>query len=107
MELSKAYDPKKVENKIYTLWEKSGYFNPDNLSLKKGAKPFCIIMPPPNANEALHLGHALTIGLEDILIRYNRMQGKKTLWWMIVEKIERLRFGTPAARTRKEEIVKK
>ena len=80
MEKSKPYNPQEIEQRIYQIWEKSGYFNPDNLPLKKGAKPFCIIMPPPNANEALHLGHALTIGLEDIMIRFNRMRGKKTLW---------------------------
>ncbi len=80
MELPKVYDPKKVEDKIYRFWQKSGFFNPDNLPLKKGAKPVCIIMPPPNANEALHLGHALTFAIEDIMIRFNRMQGKRTLW---------------------------
>ncbi|OGZ34466.1 MAG: valine--tRNA ligase [Candidatus Portnoybacteria bacterium RBG_13_41_18] len=77
---NKPYNPAEIEKEIYQIWEKSGYFNPDNLKLKKGAKPFCIIMPPPNANEALHLGHALTITIEDILIRFNRMRGKKTLW---------------------------
>jgi len=77
---SKSYNPQQIEAKIYQIWEKSGYFNPDKLPLKKGVKPFCIIMPPPNANEALHLGHALTIALEDIMIRFNRMRGKKTLW---------------------------
>lgn len=78
------YDPKKVEEKIYQLWEKDGFFNPDNLpDLKGGQKrvrPYCIIMPPPNANEALHLGHALMTALEDILIRYRRMRGDLTLW---------------------------
>jgi len=82
----KPYDPKKVEHKIYQLWEKSGYFNPDKLPVGKSKtqnlkpKTFCIIMPPPNANEALHLGQALTMTLEDIMIRFNRMRGKKTLW---------------------------
>ncbi|MDD2753357.1 MAG: valine--tRNA ligase [Candidatus Portnoybacteria bacterium] len=78
------YDPKKVEDKIYRLWEESGFFNPDNLpDLKDGqkrTKPYCIIMPPPNANEALHLGHALMATLEDILIRYRRLRGDIALW---------------------------
>lgn len=78
------YDPKKVEDKIYQLWEESGFFNPDNLpdlaDGKKRTKPYCIIMPPPNANEALHLGHALMTTLEDILIRYRRMRGDDALW---------------------------
>ncbi len=78
------YDPKKVEDKIYQLWEKSGFFNPDNLpdlaNGQKRTKPYCIIMPPPNANEALHLGHALMATLEDILIRYRRLRGDITLW---------------------------
>jgi len=94
---NKPYNPRETEPEIYKMWEDSGYFapeahqpragNPDNLPSPKlknlktdKLKNFCIIMPPPNANEALHLGHALTIALEDILIRFNRMQGKKTLW---------------------------
>ena len=80
MKLAKAYDPKKVEDKIYRLWEKSGFFNPDKLPGKKGAKPFCIIMPPPNANAPLHVGHAVFVTLQDIMIRYHRMKGEKTLW---------------------------
>src|SRR4030067_665039 len=84
---NKPYNPQEVEEKIYELWEKSGYFNPDNLpetklkNLKtKKPKNFCIIMPPPNANGSLHLGHALVTTYEDILIRYYRMRGYKTLW---------------------------
>ena len=75
----KTYDPKKVEGKIYRLWEKSGFFNPDKLPGER-KKTFTIIMPPPNANGLLHLGHAIGATLQDIMIRYNRMQGKKTLW---------------------------
>lgn len=78
------YDPQKVEDKIYRLWEESGFFNPDKLpdlaGGKKRTKPYCIIMPPPNANEALHLGHALMTTLEDILIRYRRLRGDIALW---------------------------
>ena len=81
---NKPYNSKEVEEKIYKSWEDSGYFNPDNLpfSKTKNQKPktFSIIMPPPNANGSLHLGHALAIGLEDVIIRYKRMRGFKTLW---------------------------
>jgi valyl-tRNA synthetase len=81
----KPYEPKKIEGKIYRLWEKSGYFNPDNLPISKKLtklkpKSFTIVMPPPNANGSLHLGHALMLALEDIMIRYKRMNGFKTLW---------------------------
>ncbi len=78
-ELSPQYDSKQIEDNIYKLWEDSGYFNPDNLPARH-KKPFTIIMPPPNANGSLHIGHALFVTLEDIMIRYQRMQGKKTLW---------------------------
>lgn len=76
---SSSYNPKETEEKIYRLWEESGFFNPDNLP-EKHKQPFTIIMPPPNANGALHLGHALTTATEDIMIRYKRMRGFKTLW---------------------------
>lgn len=79
MDLPKAYDHKNVEENIYQTWEKSGFFNPDNLP-KENKEPFCIIMPPTNANGSLHLGHGLVMSIEDALIRYQRMQGKKTLW---------------------------
>jgi valyl-tRNA synthetase len=75
-EIEKAYDHTKVEQNIYKMWEESGFFNPDNLT----GEPYTIIMPPPNANAPMHLGHALFVTIEDILIRYNRMQGRKTLW---------------------------
>lgn len=78
-EISGAYDPKSVEDKIYAVWEKSGYFSPDKLP-KNHKKPFTIIMPPPNANGSLHLGHAVFTTLQDIMIRYKRMRGFKTLW---------------------------
>lgn len=77
--LSKPYDPIATEGRIYKLWEESGFFNPDNLP-ERHQKPFTIIMPPPNANGRLHAGHGLTIALEDIMIRYQRMQGKRALW---------------------------
>ncbi len=75
----KPYNPQETEPKIYKLWEESGYFNPDNLPERHKEK-YSIIMPPPNVTGVLHMGHALTITLEDIMIRYQRMSGKKTLW---------------------------
>lgn len=70
------------ESELYQRWEDSGYFNPDALpwAKKKTAKPFTIIMPPPNANGSLHIGHAVFVTLQDILIRFWRMRGKRALW---------------------------
>ena len=70
-----------TENEVatYTLWEKSGYFNPDNLPGER-KEPYTIIMPPPNANGSLHAGHALFVTLQDMMTRYQRMRGKKALW---------------------------
>ncbi len=76
-ELSTTYNAAEVEGKIYKLWEESGFFNPDNL---KSEKAFTIIMPPSNANGSLHAGHGLVMTIEDIMTRYKRMQGFKTLW---------------------------
>ena len=76
-ELAKTYDPSQMEDRIYQSWEKSGYFhakvNPDK-------KPFTIVMPPPNVTGQLHMGHALDNTLQDILIRWKRMQGYEALW---------------------------
>ena len=74
-----AYEPKKVESKIYRLWEKSGFFNPDKLPGKR-KKAYTIIIPPPNVTGELHMGHALNAIIQDCLIRQKRMQGFKTLW---------------------------
>lgn len=71
------YDHKKYEAVIYKLWEDSGAFSPDT---SNGGKPFTIIMPPPNANDPLHIGHARFVAIEDVLIRYHRMKGDPTLW---------------------------
>jgi len=71
------YKPIEYELEIYKFWEEKGYFNPDNCDSKE---TYSIVLPPPNVTGVLHLGHALTIAIEDILIRYNRMLGKKTLW---------------------------
>lgn len=79
IELEKAYDPKKVEEKIYKLWEESGFFNPDNLP-QAAKEPFVIMMAPPNVTGSLHMGHALENTLSDILIRWKRMKGYRTLW---------------------------
>jgi len=75
----KPYNPQETESKIYKLWEESGFFNPDNLPGNR-QKPYTVIMPPPNVTGVLHMGHALMLTLEDILIRYKRMRGFKTLW---------------------------
>ncbi|RJP43604.1 valine--tRNA ligase [Candidatus Parcubacteria bacterium] len=82
--LDPRYDHLKTEPKIYKLWERSGYFSAEGGSASGGnpdkRKPFCIIMPPPNANGALHAGHAVFVTLQDILTRFSRMRGRKTLW---------------------------
>ena len=78
-ELAPQYDPKEVEDKIYKIWEKSGYLNPDNLP-SKNKKPFTITVPPPNITGSLHMGHALNATIQDIIIRKKRMEGFKTLW---------------------------
>jgi len=75
--MEKRYSFQENENKIYKMWEKENFFKP-NFHNKKGR--FSIIMPPPNANASLHIGHAVFVTLEDIMVRYNRMQNKTTLW---------------------------
>ncbi len=75
--MDKVYNHKIYEEKIYKLWEKSLAFTP---KIDKKKKPFCIIMPPPNANDPLHIGHARFVAIQDILIRYNRMKKNPTLW---------------------------
>ena len=79
MELPKSYDPKETEEKIYGFWEKSGFFNPDNLE-NNPKKTYSIAVPPPNVTGELHMGHALNMTIQDILIRKKRLQGFKTLW---------------------------
>ncbi len=78
------YDHTSEEEKIYGLWEKSGYFNPDKCTkdgvAKKDAEPFSIVLPPPNVTGNLHMGHAAMLVIEDILVRIARMQGKRTVW---------------------------
>ena len=92
MKLAKAYDPNKYEPNIYAMWEESGAFEPTGVG-----EPFSVVMPPPNANGNLHIGHALTFQLEDIMTRYYRMSGRDTIYipgadhagietWVVYEK---------------------
>lgn len=79
------YNFTKTEKEIYSLWEKASAFNPDTVVVSPDKDPqkkkhFSIIMPPPNANDPLHVGHALFVTIEDILIRYHRMMGDDTVW---------------------------
>jgi len=74
--MKKAYEPKEVEDKIYKLWEKGKFFEPKRSS----KKPFVVAMAPPNITGSLHMGHALENTALDIIIRYNRMNKKPTLW---------------------------
>lgn len=75
--MDKTFDPSSVEARLYQNWEKSGYFKPNG---DKNAESYCIMIPPPNVTGSLHLGHAFQHTLMDTLIRYQRMQGKNTLW---------------------------
>ncbi len=92
MNLAKAYEPNQYEPNVYALWETSGAFKP-----KGEGKPFSTVMPPPNANGNLHLGHALDMGLKDITVRFKRMTGHDTIYipgadhagfetWVVYEK---------------------
>ncbi len=80
----KPYNPQEAEPRTYEKWERSGFFNPDKMIeagiIAKDAKPYSIIMPPPNANGRLHAGHGLDMTLKDILTRFKRMQGYKTVF---------------------------
>ncbi|MDD3531445.1 MAG: valine--tRNA ligase [Candidatus Pacebacteria bacterium] len=80
----KPYDPGATESRVYAAWEESGLFNPDEC-IEQGvtapdAKPYAIVLPPPNVTGRLHMGHALMLAVEDIFIRYKRMRGFRTLW---------------------------
>ncbi len=76
-ELPKVYEPQQVEDRIYEMWEKGGYFQARK---REGRKPFTIVMPPPNVTGQLHMGHAMDATLQDTLIRFKRMQGFDALW---------------------------
>ena len=75
--MDKAYNHKEVEEKLYALWENRGYFKPD---VHPEGKPYSMVLPPPNVTGTLHIGHALMLVIQDILIRYHRMKGYRTLW---------------------------
>ena len=77
--LEKKYNFREIEEKIYSSWEKGGYFNPDRLPKKK-AEPYTTMLPPPNITGSLHIGHALNAIIQDIVVRQKRMAGFKTLW---------------------------
>ncbi|MEK7194965.1 MAG: valine--tRNA ligase [Patescibacteria group bacterium] len=79
IELEKNYNPTDTEPRIYKLWEESGFFNPDNLPDDR-TEPFTITLPPPNVTGVLHVGHAYEDSLQDAVIRYQRMRGKRALW---------------------------
>ena len=76
-ELAKTYDPSQMEERLYQKWESSGYFHAE---VDRSKKPFTIVMPPPNITGQLHMGHALDNTMQDILIRFKRMQGYNALW---------------------------
>mgnify|MGYP001030182044 CR=1 FL=1 len=75
--LKEKYNPKEFEDSLYEKWEKNGYFKPN---MDKSKESYCIMMPPPNVTGKLHMGHALDDTIQDILIRFKRMQGYNTLW---------------------------
>ena len=76
-ELPKNYNPAEFEDRLYKFWEENGYFRPSG---DKSAPTFSMVIPPPNVTGQLHMGHALDETLQDILVRYKRMQGFDTLW---------------------------
>ena len=83
-ELPKTYSFKDTEQRIYQMWEEGNYFKPANDPNEAGhdstIKPYVISIPPPNVTGKLHLGHAMFVSMEDLMIRYHRMQGTPTLW---------------------------
>src|SRR5216684_9010368 len=76
-EIADRYDPTRVEPHWYGIWEERGYFHADAQS---PGKPYCIVIPPPNVTGTLHIGHAFTFTLQDVLVRYKRMDGYNALW---------------------------
>jgi valyl-tRNA synthetase len=115
--LDKAYDPKAVEDRIYKMWEEANAFKADASSDKES---FTVSMPPPNATGQLHLGHAVMLALEDIFVRFARMQGKEALWLpgtdhaaiatesVVIKKIqEEEKIADPRAKLGREELLKR
>src|SRR6187399_473795 len=84
MELAKAYDPRVAEESHYKRWEENGFFAPE-INENPNAKPYSIVIPPPNVTGSLHMGHALQHTIMDVLVRWKRMQGYKTLWLVGVD----------------------
>ena len=76
-ELAKTYDFNAVEKRLYDWWEQEGFFSPSG---RTGEGKFVISMPPPNVTGKLHLGHAMFVAMEDLMVRYHRMKGFDTLW---------------------------
>src|SRR5687768_14407605 len=76
-EMAKAYEHQPVEQPLYTWWERSGFFAP---RADAPRSPFVISIPPPNVTGELHLGHAMFVTIEDLMVRWRRMQGHQTLW---------------------------
>lgn len=77
--MPKTYEAARYEDEIYLTWEQSGFFNPDNLPGER-TEAFSMVLPPPNVTGTLHLGHAVMLAIEDTMVRYARMQGKRALW---------------------------
>src|SRR5262249_5522525 len=77
--IDKTYQPSAVEGRIYARWEEAGAFRAGRPE-RRDAKPYCIVIPPPNVTGALHMGHALNNTLQDVLVRFERMRGRDVLW---------------------------
>ena len=75
--MEKTYNPQDIEQPLYEHWEQQGYFKPNG---DESQESFCIMIPPPNVTGSLHMGHAFQQTIMDTMIRYQRMQGKNTLW---------------------------
>ncbi|HIO90135.1 MAG TPA: valine--tRNA ligase, partial [Campylobacterales bacterium] len=117
-EKSTNYNPQDIEDRYYKIWEERGYFEVDgNSKIQEDGKNFSIMMPPPNVTGVLHIGHALTFTIQDIMTRYKRMDGYKTLWQPgldhagiatqnVVEK-QLLAKGTTKEEIGREEFLKK
>lgn len=105
--MEKTYNPQDIEQPLYEHWEKQGYFKPNG---DESRESFCIMIPPPNVTGSLHMGHAFQQTIMDTMIRYQRMQGKNTLWQagtdhagiatqMVVERKIAAEEGKPATTT--------
>ena len=80
-ELAPRLDPRAIEPARYRKWQEGGYFHvPADLVLKEGLSPYVIVIPPPNVTAALHMGHGLNNTIQDVLVRWRRMQGRASLW---------------------------